>query len=226
MKLFEKQLWHLLSLGLFLLVLVLIVCSDEQVLSGSYWNVSTKTWFLWAVLIPIIHQVYVLIIWRIELYYKWLSKNIGKYAFRFYTLDFFGLFASRIVFIILLAESNKYTFDLNQKVKYTLVVIISLIVLYAFYSVIRFFGMDRAMGLDHFDDEVRKRPLVNKGIFKYTKNGMYTFAFLVVYLPGLLWQSKAALLVAVFSHVYIWVHYFFTELPDMKHMYKQAADTN
>lgn len=225
MKLFEKQLWHLLSLGLLLFAVVAIVQADEKMLIGSFWNVSTKTWLLWAVLIPIIHQVYVLIIWRIELYYQWLSKNIGKYAFRLYLIDFVILFIARIVFIIFLAESNKNTFKLNTSIKNALIIVISFIALYAFYSVVRFFGIDRAAGLDHFEHE-EKRPLVKKGIFKYTRNGMYTFAFLAIYLPALFYLSKAALLVAIFSHVYIWIHYFFTELPDMKRIYGPQIKTN
>ena len=31
--------------------------------------------------------------------------------------------------------------------------------------------------------------------------------------------SSSALLVAAFSHVYIWIHYFATEKPDMQYLY-------
>ena len=37
--------------------------------------------------------------------------------------------------------------------------------------------------------------------------------------PGLYASSQAALLAAAFNHAYIWVHYFCTELPDMKRIY-------
>ncbi|HMB99644.1 MAG TPA: methyltransferase, partial [Flavobacteriaceae bacterium] len=124
-----------------------------------------------------------------------------------------------MLFLIFLSISNKDTLHLKVYIKYVILTIIGLISFYAFYSVIRFFGTSRAAGLDHFDVEVRKLPLVKKGIFKYTSNGMYTYAFLAVYLPGLFYQSKAAILVALFSHLYIWIHYYTTELPDMKYIY-------
>ena len=99
-------------------------------------------------------------------------------------------------------------------------VVFFVIVVISMYSVMRFFGTDRAAGLDHFDDSVSKLPYVKKGIYKYTNNGMYLYAFFIVYLPGLLLFSKAALLIAIYSHIYIWVHYFFTESLDMKVIYK------
>ncbi|HMC00791.1 MAG TPA: hypothetical protein VKN14_07120, partial [Flavobacteriaceae bacterium] len=84
MKLFEKQFWHILALGLLLLGIYTIVKTDSNILSGTLWNVKTKTWFWWAIAIPILHQVYVLICWRSELYYNTLTKVFGKYAFRLY----------------------------------------------------------------------------------------------------------------------------------------------
>ena len=42
-----------------------------------------------------------------------------------------------------------------------------------------------------------------KAIFKYTSNGMYTFAFFLIWIPGVLLQSKAALLAALFHHIYM-----------------------
>jgi hypothetical protein len=91
--------------------------------------------------------------------------------------------------------------------------------LYLFYSVKKYFSFDRAFGIDHFVKGYNE-PFVKKGIFRYTDNGMYIFGFLVLYIPALLLFSKAALLVAVFNHIYIWAHYFFTEKPDMKIIYK------
>jgi hypothetical protein len=44
---------------------------------------------------------------------------------------------------------------------------------------------------------------------------MYKFGFLILWAIALAFLSKAALLVAAFSHAYIWVHFYFTELPDI-----------
>ena len=60
-------------------------------------------------------------------------------------------------------------------------------------------------------------------MFRFTRNGMYTFGLLLVWLPGLYAASKAALLAALFHHAYIWVHYACTELPDMRRIYGADA---
>jgi protein-S-isoprenylcysteine O-methyltransferase Ste14 len=75
------------------------------------------------------------------------------------------------------------------------------------------------MGLDHFDPALHRAPLVREGIFRYLRNPMYTVGFLILYVPGLLLRSQAALLAAAFQHAYIWVHYYCTELPDMRRIY-------
>lgn len=203
-----------------------LVQFDNKLLSGSLWGIPTKIWLILALASPVVHQVYVLICWRLELYYNLLTRKIGEEAFRIYKVGFFILFMGRMVFILLLSESNKNTFHLGPFLKYTISGIISIVVLYAFYSVKKYFGISRAAGLDHFDLSIAKTPIVKKGIFKYTNNGMYAFAFLIVYLPGFLYQSRASLLVAVFSHIYIWVHYYCTELPDLKTIYKNNKRKN
>ena len=91
------------------------------------------------------------------------------------------------------------------------------------YSVTRYFTYRRAVGIDHFDPSYRNEPLVRHGIFRFTPNAMYTFGLLILWVPGLLAASAAALLAALFSHVYIWVHYFCTERPDMHHIYAKLV---
>jgi len=48
---------------------------------------------------------------------------------------------------------------------------------------------------------------------------MYVYAFLLFWAIGLIFSSKAALVIALFSHIYIWVHYYSTERPDMEYIY-------
>ena len=91
------------------------------------------------------------------------------------------------------------------------------------YSVSRYFGMMRAAGADHFDPRYRDLPLVKEGIFRFTNNGMYIYAFLLFWAIAVGFNSSAALAVAVFSHAYIWVHFFATEKPDMDYLYGDDA---
>ncbi|MDQ6978294.1 MAG: methyltransferase, partial [Ghiorsea sp.] len=139
-----------------------------------------------------------------------------------YTIGFSMLFASRLISIILLAMSTQHSWDISPTTAYTAAAIITPFVLYLFYSVKTYFTIERAYGIDHFDPHYNE-PYVKQGIFKYTDNGMYIFGLMILYLPSLLLFSKAALLAAIFNHVYIWVHFYCTEKPDMIKIYGKAA---
>ncbi len=94
-----------------------------------------------------------------------------------------------------------------------------LLALYTFWSVIRDFGLMRALGADHFRAEYRELPLVREGIFRYSDNAMYTFGFAGLWGLALLLGSRAALALALFQHAYIWVHMYCTEGPDLEVLY-------
>ena len=80
--------------------------------------------------------------------------------------------------------------------------------------------MNRVFGADHFDQAYRTKGLEMRGVFRYIPNAMYTLVFLLAYHPGLLWESRLSLLVAAAHHVFVWCHYFFTEKPDMREIYR------
>lgn len=219
-RLFKHQFWHFISL-IILLIAINAVCKyDPSVLNGELFGLQTESWFLLAILSPIIHQIYVLLTWRAELYYRQLSTLFGDNGFKLFKIGFALFFISRLITIIFLAISNTDTFYINPEYSYLIAGIILMPSIYLFYSVRKYFGIDRAFGADHFyPQQYKNEPFVKKGIFRFTPNAMYVFGFFILYLPGILLQSKAALLVAVFNHVYIWVHYYFTERPDMEMIY-------
>ena len=191
--------------------------SDTTILTGDLWGINTRCWLVLAIASPIIHQLSVLLCWRTELFHKSISGIFGEHGFKLYKVGFTILILSRVITIILLAVSNAGTVEMNPTYSYLLSGILVVPAVDLFYSVVKYFGMDRAFGIDHFHpDEARNKPFVKQGIFKYTDNGMYAYGFLLLWIPGLLWFSKAALLVALFNHIYIWVHYYATELPDIK----------
>jgi len=218
-KIFKYQIWHLLSLIILILGIRLYLFSSPNMLDGSFWNVSTKSWFWLAIAIPVIHQIYVWLVWRFELYQRTFTKRFGvKRSFNIYAVGFSLLFVSRLIAVVILSISSKGTLLLNPVLAYVIAALITPLVIYLFYSVKRYFTVERAYGIDHFDKNYRE-PYVKRGIFRYTNNGMYVFGLMILYLPGLLLQSEAALLAALFNHVYIWVHYYFTERPDMVEIY-------
>ena len=155
-------------------------------LKGEFLEISTSKWFLLATLIPILHQIYVMVCWRLELFYNSISKKYGALGFNLFKVGFAFLFISRLLTIILLAFSNANTFNLNIYFAYLLAGLLFIPAIYVLYSVKKYFGFDRAIGVDHFQPEkFKNEPFVNKGIFKYTSNGMYIYGLLVLWIPVL-----------------------------------------
>ncbi len=209
MKIFKNQIWHLFFLVIFLWIVAFLSDNFPSLLDGELWGVSTKIWLFSAFVSPIIHQIYALVCWRLELHYQLLSKTFGARGFLFYKIGFAILIISRPITITLLAISNTNTCPINPLVTYLISTLLIIPVIYLFYSIKKYFGVDRAFGIDHFEPEkARILPLVNKGIFKYSSNAMYVFGFLILWIPGIIFKSNAALLVSLFSHIYIWIHFF------------------
>jgi len=169
-----------------------------------------------AAVCPILHQVFVWLAWRFELRSSATSKAIG---FRGYLACFYLLFASRFVSLIALAWLDRGSLKLDIVPQAVVATILFTLGLYAGYSVNRYFGFVRAAGVDHFDPRYRELPLVKDGIFRFTSNGMYIYAFLLFWAIAVSCNSSAALTIAAFSHAYIWVHFYATEKPDMDFLY-------
>ncbi len=221
-QIFAHQLKHLIYLLALLLTLGWCLTQFPSLTQGSYWGMPTGFWFWVAISIPILHQLYVWLIWRLELYLNMFTKRYGcDRTFKLYAVGFSLLFVSRLLTIIVLALSNQDTLKLEPLLSYLIAILITPPVIYLFYSVRKYFTIERAYGIDHFD-KAYTAPFVKQGIFKYVDNSMYVFGLMILYLPGLLTLSEAALLVALFNHLYIWVHYFFTERPDMVEIYGET----
>jgi hypothetical protein len=219
---FEKQIQHYLLLTLLLVCVYFLATGD--VLSGQLWGISTQAWLWIAVATPVLHQIVVALLWRAELYHHKMTEWFGERAFSVFKLIFTVLFIGRPITLILLGVSNLNTLTLNSVLAYGLACLLFLPFAYTMYSVFHYFGIDRAYGEDHFRPTVYKnRPFIKQGMFKYTDNAMYKFGFLILWVIALVFLSKAALLVAAFSHLYIWVHFYFTELPDIKHIYGERT---
>lgn len=221
-QIFRHQLWHLLSVVVLIVFIRRLIRSSPDLMAGRLWGFDTSTWFWLAIAIPIVHQVYVWLIWRFELYQNTFTSRYGlALSFKLYAAGFSILFVSRLIFILILALSNQHSLQIDPAIAYTLAAVITPLVLYLFYSVKRYFTIARAYGIDHFDKNYNE-PYVKKGIFRFTDNGMYVYGLMILYLPGLLLFSKAALLAALFNHIYIWVHYYCTERPDMQVIYGEV----
>ena len=215
---FEKQWLHACLLAALLAGMGLVTSYDD-VRIGQLWGVTTPFWLWLAIGVAITHQVYVWFCWRTQLHTSWLIRTFGSLGFPIYAVGFSVLGILRVVFVFIVAISNRDTLLGNAIVLKFFAVIVLVPAAYLFYSVKRYFGFKRAFGIDHFEVGYRSMPFERRGIFRFSSNGMYMYGFLLLWVPALWWASLAALGLAVFNHLYIWVHYFATELPDIKRIY-------
>ena len=221
MKILEKQGYHLLSILVLAGGVWLVARGD--VLEGAWLGLSTRNWLFLSILFPILHQIYVVICWRSELYYNWLSKVLGDRAFTVWAIGFMVLFLARPITIFALAIANRGTLAIPLWINIPLTGVCLAVVIYMTYSFVKFFSPERALGIDHFQPEkYRDIPFVREGIFRWSSNAMYKYAFLALWVIGLVFNSKAALLAALFNHLYIWAHFYFTEEPDMQYIYRKS----
>ena len=217
-RLFEGQLLHL---GCLLVLLFAVDAASVMpgVDSGAWLGVSTRTWLWLVVGDAVLHQLYVWVCWRTELHFRLLCRLFGDRAFSIFAAGFTLLGILRPFLLVAVAIANAGTLAIPSPIAYLVAAILAVPVIYLGYSVQRYFGFRRALGVDHFETAYAIAPMVQQGIFRYTSNGMYIYGFLLLWIPVFVWQSAAALVAAVFSHLYIWVHYLATERPDMRRIY-------
>lgn len=176
-------------------------------------------WFWLAVAIAVAHQVLVWFCWRTQLHLSLLTRLLGNHGFTVYAVVFSILGIMRVGSLVVLALSNRGTVNVDHTVLQILAAFMAMPAFYLFYSVKRYFGFRRAFGIDHFDISYRSEPFVKEGIFRFTSNGMYIYGFFILWVPALWYASIGALCIALFNHLYIWVHYYSTELPDIRRIY-------
>ena len=218
-SLFKGQVLHLV----FLVAATLGLYSWSNPSASQWLGVSVSAWFGIAIATPIVHQIYVLICWRLQLQSQFITNKWGAdRGFVLYVIGFFILFGGRFVTLLLLALADKESLSMSMELRFIIGVPILLLAGYTMYSVKRYFGFRRAAGIDHFDESYRHKPFVRQGMFKWTKNAMYVFALQGTWLFGIFAASKLALIAAAFQTIYIWIHYFGTEKPDMDWIYRSG----
>lgn len=218
---FHRQALHLLSL----LVLVPLVwwLAGPHLGDGTWQGVNASQWFWASVILSIAHQVVVWIVFRLQLGWATLTRLFGRADLVIWGLIFLPLFGSRVVTLVGLAQAAQNTLALSMPLATGLAVLLLIPAVYTLWSVLRYFGLTRAMVGDHFRTRYREMPLENRGVFKVSGNAMYAFGFLLLWAIALLNRSTPALVVAGFQHLYIWVHYYCTEKPDMEIIYKNTT---
>jgi len=217
---FQGQLLHL---GLVILMvygagsLLLPVYSEPTFLG---WD--SRDWAVASILLAVLHQIIVAVVFRLELYKGLMTRLFGARAMKVWAVIFLPLLIARPISIILVGWLDPHPITPYRGVEMLAGVPLILLAIFTMHSVVKYFTIRRALGADHFDDEVIAMPLVEKGMFKYTSNGMYGIVFLGLWGIALAFGSWNALIVALFQHTYIWVHMYLTEQPDMDRIYGGA----
>ena len=224
---FKGQPLHALLLTL-LLAATYSFLPTENAADGTFVGWSTRAWFIASLAVPIAHQLYVWIGWRSQLCFGAVTNLFGSAGFSTYGVGFMLLFALRAVVLMSLGCADFGSPGWPLPLSTGIAVLFAIPAAYTFYSVMRYFSIRRAMGIDHFDPAFRSGSLVKRGIFRFTGNAMYTYGFLLLWAIAFACCSRLALISALFSHAYIWVHYLCTERPDMRLIYgggeKSRAD--
>jgi len=216
--LFHRQLLHA---GL--LVLLVSICyafaSPAFSSSDSLLGLSDFGWFWLTVIVAVVHQVIVALVFRAQLGWGVLFRLFGKRDLAVWGLVFLPLLIARPVVVAGLAIADSGSLMLPRWLAFSLGGALLVPALYAMWSVVRYFGIPRALGGDHFRLHYRRMPMVHEGAFAWTPNAMYLLVFLGLWSIAFFARSHVALAAALFQHAYIWVHYYCTEKPDMDLMY-------
>ena len=211
---FKHQIWHLG--GTVLLFYIGAQLVDLNGNTNTFLGISALGWFIIAMSVPIIHQAYVWICWRSELCWQSISNSIG---FKGYVIIFFILIISRLSAIVLCFVDYG---SLYKPGIFAWIISIILFIpgVYTMYSVKKYFGFLRAAGADHFDPKYRDMPFEKKGIFKWSPNAMYVFAIGIPFAFAVATGSQSMFVVAIYTYISIWLHYFCTEKEDFKIIYR------
>ena len=223
--LFHGQFMHA---GLLVLLVIVAYVLAAPGLLGTPWvgegestsgGMTVTGWFWVSILLAVVHQIMVALVFRVQLGWGVLTRWFGDFDMVVWSIMFLPLLVARPVAIGGLAMADAGSMALPRSFSTALGWILLVPVAYAGWSVVRYFGIPRAIGGDHFRLEYRAMPMVDQGVFAWTPNAMYLIVFLGFWAIAFLAGSRVALVGALFQHAYIWVHYLFTEKPDMDLMY-------
>ena len=121
--LLERQHIHL-GLLVVLLAGISIVVKTGKFMDGQILSIDTVTWFVLAIAIAVLHQVYVLFCWRVQLHYSLITRLFGWNGFTYYSTGFFILAILRIIFVI--HEFRQFSFKRQVKLEKSEVILTSI----------------------------------------------------------------------------------------------------
>lgn len=182
-------------------------------------DLSAADWAVVGIALALLHQGIVAVVFRLQLHRNLMTRLFGRADMAVWAAVFMPLLVVRPIAVILVGASDFVPITEHRGVEVALGAVLLTAAIWAMHSTLVHFTLRRALGGDHFREEVASMPKVNKGAFRYTDNAMYGVAFLGLWGIALLFGSWNALVLAWFQQAYIWVHMYCTEAPDMRWIY-------
>lgn len=186
---------------------------------ARFFGLSALGWATVSIALAILHQAIVAFVFRLQLHRNLLSHLFGDRDMHIWRIIFLPLLIVRPITVFLTGWADPVSIGMAQPIEWLIGGLFLALAIWGMHSVLTHFTIRRALGGDHFRDEIAALPLVRKGLFKYTDNAMYGVVFLGLWGIALLCDSWNALVLAFFQHCYIWVHMYCTEKPDMEWIY-------
>ncbi|MFO7952985.1 MAG: hypothetical protein R6U91_09325 [Bacillota bacterium] len=224
-RILRKQEWHLVLLALLLALTNAGLNFYPNFFFGEFRGISTTSWLWIGVLTAILHQGYMVIVLRTELETRWLSTNAPRLGYLAYMSDYTILVVLRVATIFASGIANREVLAISDPNRLLFIVVLAVPCLWVLYLLARDGNFKQLAGEDYFKPEQDSEDYdyARENIFRSTAITVYSLGPMALYIPGIVFASPAALLLALFNHLYIWVHHFCTELPDREHFYKPPS---
>ncbi|GKY86814.1 methyltransferase [Sinisalibacter aestuarii] len=190
---------------------------------ASLLGLTGAGWARVGIALALIHQVIVAVVFRLELHRNAMTRLFGARDMKVWAMIFMPLLAARPLTALLAGWADDVPITPYRLPEILLGLALLAPAIWGMHSTLVHFTLRRALGGDHFREEIRALPKVTGGVFSYTENGMYGVVFLGLWGIALLFGSWNALVLALFQHAYIWVHMYTTEAPDMRRLYGEGA---
>ena len=217
---FEGQAQHLL-------LAIVLTAGAVSLLEGAQdaprlLGLNALGWAMLSIVLALIHQAVVAVVFRLQLHRNLFTRLFGDNDMKIWAMIFLPLLIARPVSLIMTGWADTVPITGFRSLEIILSLPLLALAGWAMHSTLVHFTIPRALGGDHFREELRALPKVTGGVFNHTDNGMYGVVFLGLWGIALLFGSWNALVLALFQHAYIWVHMYCTEAPDLQHMHAQS----
>jgi Phospholipid methyltransferase len=220
-KTLERQGWHSLAYVVIGAALLLAAWHLPGAHGRGRYGVSAFEWVVFSWILAGLHQGSIAAAWRLELHHGLVSAYLGKRGgFLVHRIVYVLTGGLRLLAVIPISLTTAHTLAVPPWVSIPLLAISMPFTVWGLWCALAYFGLDRAAGVDHFDP-ARRQGFEQRGLYNYIGNVMYTVVLLMLYHPGLVFQSALGLVVAAAHHAFVWVHYWCTEKPDLREIYGQ-----